>query len=463
MTKAANRWFELGLNLIVALGVAVGLTVVAVFVFVQYEAATWNRQLYKGIVLTPEGEPVLVGGDQYERIVTTMGGERLEIPANDLSYPVYIPTHQVVNDPLWGDSWSVRLASTTAGSSVHWYLVHDGGRPGKAYGVGYDVRTKGVQGYFSRSGFVDQLPSATDWFNVPSKMGLSGSVVQTSDREPFAQTRQPIRLLADNRLWVIDGTKREVRSILEVAEPAVLGTIWQFDRSRPIASRVAVRTATRVIVSADDGSKQFEIPIPTDLQRDSISISRKPDGQVVIVSHVSSSPNGEQLAIWLDAAGHEQRRASVPTTTLRTQDHTASNLLSLSCLPSFAGQWALVLIGSQAFDRAHAAPVSRWAAFGTMLGAFWPALLATFVIGLICALLTYRRQQRFALPGTALWTAFVFLLGLPGWVAYRWHRDWPPLGQCAECHQAAPRDRSRCTQCGARFPAPKPLGTEVFA
>jgi predicted amidophosphoribosyltransferase len=58
---------------------------------------------------------------------------------------------------------------------------------------------------------------------------------------------------------------------------------------------------------------------------------------------------------------------------------------------------------------------------------------------------------------------FVFILGVPGLLAYRFHRRWPVLEACPACKQDVPHDREACSHCGSEFPRPEPKGTEVFA
>ena len=58
---------------------------------------------------------------------------------------------------------------------------------------------------------------------------------------------------------------------------------------------------------------------------------------------------------------------------------------------------------------------------------------------------------------------FAFIFGLPGWIAYRFHRTWPVLEECPACHQPSPRDREDCLDCGKAFPPPPLKGIEVFA
>jgi hypothetical protein len=93
----------------------------------------------------------------------------------------------------------------------------------------------------------------------------------------------------------------------------------------------------------------------------------------------------------------------------------------------------------------------------------WPALLVVCVVAGILAGLCYRRQRRYAVPGTVAWIVFVFLTGVPGMLGYLLHRRWPVLELCPTCEKAAPRDRNACAHCRTEFPRPAPKATEVFA
>jgi hypothetical protein len=53
-------------------------------------------------------------------------------------------------------------------------------------------------------------------------------------------------------------------------------------------------------------------------------------------------------------------------------------------------------------------------------------------------------------------------MGIPGWIAYRLHRNWPALEPCPSCNEPAPIDRAACADCGATFPPPALMGIEVF-
>lgn len=55
------------------------------------------------------------------------------------------------------------------------------------------------------------------------------------------------------------------------------------------------------------------------------------------------------------------------------------------------------------------------------------AIPVSALVGLLCAIACWRRQVRYQAKWTKTWTVFVFLFGLPAWIAWRVHRRWPPL------------------------------------
>ena len=96
-------------------------------------------------------------------------------------------------------------------------------------------------------------------------------------------------------------------------------------------------------------------------------------------------------------------------------------------------------------------------------GIAWPPLVIVLAVSAVFAWLTWRLQRKYRRPATALWATFAFLLGLPGFVAYWLEHRRPKLEPCSECGQIVPRDRDACADCRTPFPAPPPVGTEVFA
>ena len=93
----------------------------------------------------------------------------------------------------------------------------------------------------------------------------------------------------------------------------------------------------------------------------------------------------------------------------------------------------------------------------------WPALLATGIVGIVLACVCYRRQRKYGLPWTGVWTVFVLLFGLPAFFGYLAHRAGRHGCLARTAAGTVPRDRPACFACGHEFPPPAAKGIEVFA
>jgi hypothetical protein len=96
---------------------------------------------------------------------------------------------------------------------------------------------------------------------------------------------------------------------------------------------------------------------------------------------------------------------------------------------------------------------------------FLPALGAALALAILLAAAAWRRGRAFGFSSRerTAWAAFVALFGLPAFVGFLLHRRWPSRLPCPHCRARVPRDRNACAGCEAPFPAPAPLGTEIFA
>jgi hypothetical protein len=138
---------------------------------------------------------------------------------------------------------------------------------------------------------------------------------------------------------------------------------------------------------------------------------------------------------------------------------------SAAVVPSPIGLSALIttFFPQQLLDSGRASTYRE--AFSVSLQMTWPALVIAQLLAAVLALLCYRRQARYGASRQEriLWPLFVLLVGLPGWIGYRFGRTWPVLEPCPSCDVDVPRDRDGCARCQAEFPPATRIGTEVFA
>ncbi len=86
-------------------------------------------------------------------------------------------------------------------------------------------------------------------------------------------------------------------------------------------------------------------------------------------------------------------------------------------------------------------------------------------LAVICAVVCCVLVRRYHFPTSASigWTAFVFLFGVLGLLAFLCVQEWPAREHCPHCQKLRTVDRANCEHCAAAFPAPEKNGTEIFA
>jgi hypothetical protein len=171
------------------------------------------------------------------------------------------------------------------------------------------------------------------------------------------------------------------------------------------------------------------------------------------------------VLFWLDAAGKVTRRRTVALEHSETvlDDPRVVVWFIGACLPAPLPLTIFPPLVSGEKTGANDGEATFFQTWRRGLTVAWPVLLAGALVGLAAAWRCYRRQMRYAQPRTAAWVVLVFLLGIPGYWGYRWHRRWPVLLPCPHCGATAPRDREHCPHCGEEFPPPPARQIEVFA
>ena len=188
------------------------------------------------------------------------------------------------------------------------------------------------------------------------------------------------------------------------------------------------------------------------------------DGKLLIISDTGTVEKTGQRLIWLAQDGSVAREKNIQLAHL-VNNASATTQAAWAAVVSAPMVLAFVLLAALApLEKLQQGTAETYLdGLGMLLQEAWPAMLIVMAIGAILAVLAYRRQRRYGLPHAAGWGAFIFILGIPGWIADRFHRTWPVLEDCPSCGQPAPRDREACLDCGAPFPPPPPKGIEVFA
>jgi hypothetical protein len=468
------------LTLVVALGIAIGWGFVSLWSGIVITQARGARAVNEALYVRVDGEPFIFRthpGRPAE--ARTLQGKHAAVDQQLLLHPQYVPAPGTY---LLGTAldWTRRMTAASDGGApaIYWYLVHDGRTNGSAYGIGFHASTKHVIGYFGRKGFTDRLPPREEWFPIEGSNGLATATVATAYGEPAASTSHQMAVVANRQLWLFDLQARTVKAVARTNGPATLGQAWrtleevpdtpglrQMSATSWVENKLLLRERERVTLVDPKSGDARVYPLPEDISSNYFGAFELADGRLLIAAQTNPDAVDNMVnysLVWLDPQGNVNEQKSLRLATYTASSRTEAVLGYLAMAP-FPVAVALFSLLAQAVAIQQGRAESFVDAFPQVLEFMWPAVLIVTVIGLIAAVAAYRRQQRFALPHGLAWAVFNFLFGVPGWLAYRFHRVWPPMTPCPACHQPSPRDRVACSQCGAAFPPPVRKGIEVYA
>jgi len=357
---------------------------------------------------------------------------------------------------------------------IDWFLVLVDRSTGRACFEGYHRLSAKRVGWIGVEGFAEAPLAPDAHFSVdaalfrtwPTRIMLTAEQVDWKTRYFDAPNTTPgqsplskhdVVLHAGDRLFLVDLAKQTTEELLPGA------TVFSVDSTvRPrhflstdssigsedvfkLDAYIAARTADRVILLSPRTKVREEYSLTDDLKARDFRISLPTNGSAVFQSRETISP--EQLAAdrrytmdvqSVASDGGELRSEQITLQAVRTLNLSRRTQLSVLALaipaPLLSPLLSTLQIGEED-------ALSFTAAFPKALALVWPTLLVVVIVALTLAWWTDRRQRVYGLGSSVSWFAFVFLLGVPGFVAYLVHRRWPIRNP---------------------VPSPKRMGIEVF-
>jgi hypothetical protein len=445
------------------------------------------------LVVARSGTPLIqfrpIGNNQELSYRTLDGqpaafdGERLALPE---IFPPVSKMPQLIDLPIgWGESLATIDHALPRGA---WYVVRDGRPSGHAFLVGYNVATKQLIGYIGRNGFQHSLPPRDEWFDVGrgsfssatactgglSADGLAGTYESVD--YPGNLQRWLIFMIDGNRLVEINLRERSVREVFATSAITSIAVTevsahQSKEEGRPneveIVNQVVVRAGNDLVVLDPSTGASRKFALPESLRNESFQLYAFPDEKILLhhSDYFAVDKPSEHL-FWIGADGKVTREKELrlvqnigrSNSTNRFMDSVLAN--GFVPVPIF---WTGMLVVVPASEYQENRQPTLIAAFNKFIGEFWPALLIAAGIGTVSAWAVWRWQRKYFRRNTKAWSAFAFLLGLPGVVAYWLEMRRAKLETCNDCQATVPRDRDACASCRAPFPAPPLLGTELFA
>jgi hypothetical protein len=470
MRMRSERFQSLALAVLLSIGAAVVWGVLCGWGVSVVDDVLSSNDAGEQLEFLRDGTPILVsyaGSDSRCRTCRTLDGKELDdakvnfVGGANLAGPEYRSMR------FAGLQWRQRITCVTDYWYSHeaWYFVHDDKLDGHGYLVGYDKLVKAKIGYIGHDGFQRDEPPIDRQFPVDGRrMSNPYTYRGASMIAAYTYSGSDERyLLADDGLWRINLKKRSVAIVRKGAE-FVSGAMLAMpgspaEQGKDYIPIVLLRTSDRVVVLDADGKEIADYPLPSELRQVDLGCVALAEKQIIV--HDENSPH--QL-VWLAAGGKIVRRQQVDFRDSRRQNELPDNVkipLAFPCPAPIAAAFVCYPWGPA--EGPDVSSLGYSAALCRAVGKYWPTLSVTAVIGVVLACVCYRRQRRFGLPWTAVWTVFVLLFGLPAFFGYLAHRVWPARLPCPHCGQQVPRDRPACFACHREFPRPAAKGIEVFA
>jgi hypothetical protein len=493
MKNSITRQIVVAILLGIGFGVVWGFGLGGIGSFIASSFGPKHDRDYEDIVVDQSGKPFIqtrVDNDWESMQYRTLDGQKVNLGSQDVSMLITLTgpyrAPRLFNYPM---TWRERFVGITGGEDppVSWILMRNDKRPGKAWFVGHQPRSRQLVGYIGRKGLRNSLPPKDEQFDVGSEPFSWG-------RSLFASTGywnvgalgygRPSRISTDQKsfetwvLFLLDGNQvqevdlltRQVRSIGNFDNVVSLGIVGYFPlneekpEEHPPESRLIVRTRDKIIIVNTFESTQSEFIIPDDLQIEELGIKMIGDDKLLLLINRGEWEGGAVVELrWINRGGKTQEAQTIQlvrsSNSTKPSDSVIPALLTPTLLPWVLGIGLLAPMGMLQDNQA----TSYTAAMTEIWHYTWMGFLIIPVLSMILTAIVYRWQKKYSRPHTLAWTLFVFLTTLPGFFAYWAMHRREPLAACPHCKHEVPRNREACASCSETFPEPKLLGTEVFA
>jgi hypothetical protein len=400
-----------------------------------------------------------------------------------------------------------------------WYFVADDDQ--HMYATGFDAFSKLPIGYIGRAGFGVSKPPLSEQFCVQSiaSAELRRFVLSSQNLDYRSLVRYHelwdgdsppqwyVYLLEEDQLWEIDLRQRTSRSVaqfnagISIARTSVPQTTFDQLDSKPgavvaeastqattdnaatatndeavpdddaeqqkYAMLLAVREPQRITYFDLPATKQHDFQLPQQLADRRFTAYLLSADQLLIHAYEQGDEywSGGPIVrlLWIDRQGTVAREQEVklagwvPDPPRRKAAH-ATALIPVPIV------WLVgMALGAPLYALQMNFASNYTSALALVVGIAWPGLVVVLVLALLLSWFTLKLQRKYHRPASGTWSAFVFLFGAAGFVAYWLEHRGPKLETCPQCGHLVPRDRDACAACRVPFAAPQAVGTEIFA
>ena len=434
-----------------------------------------NPPLHESIKITQEGEPLIeVWGGQrtkseYRHLDGTM---QQDIMKRSFESPVYLPK---LTKPAEAISWNRRIAgfSDYQTPGTYWYLIAPPNRSSTAYFVGYDPKSRRIEGYIGVNGFTSEMPTIDESFPISSSYQSSfdhvmvAAIQDSSVIEPYSDpdaewTKKWVQaagalpdhvwILSTGTLYEIKLRERAVHKLVENRPDLHSLSAFSIDRDGKTLQRLTLNGESELLIVEPQTGQSESVKLDPLLANSHYSFYQLKNGQR-LVEYVEGRSVGNRTWTshikWLDAEGHVERVAEAKLNYKPPSPPLDMGLAAYLGFPSplvAFGSWLYTPFLPEYSMKANS-PLGRLAEFFQNMK-LWIglSLLTGIATGWACRC----RERDIFGSSSWFWPILVGACGWFGWMGYICLRPLPARLPRGKWLPAQPE------------PA-QPLGTEIFA
>ena len=313
-----------------------------------------------------------------------------------------------------------------------WFLVHDGTEQGGIWFECYSEAARQRVTFLGTAGATPRIPPPEQRFRLRLREMLSGRRYSSllghsvSEFSGSAVGGASLYLADQHSIRQVNFRERSVTTICDtpsafVALTGVLRGEHSLARFRdrtfdPADWYLFVLTRSALVRMNAAGGDRLDIPLPDDVQYDTVSYFQRVEGRpLVMTAHSQRGSNFEEVsgAIFdLTDSGELTNRQNYAWRDLLSGFSTEAEDAIIGVTFPISLVIGGTAIASQILP-------SKWT-----LRRLWLAIPLSLFSGLLALWLCRAHMATHGSPNRNLWLGFVFLLGLFGYIGYRYHRRW---------------------------------------
>lgn len=424
--------------------------------------------------------------------VSTLDGKALPRNPDHEFASVYSSLSSDFDDPADVNtiSWLVHICSTREAEEndapALWYFIRDRYGSGLTYLRKYSIRRRTSEGFIGLKGFRETIPPKEERFQLPSYRSLDGvikphtlaashlSAGSWGSEYGYQNSGRTFHFVTRDGVWrEVNLTTQIVRDILPEMKFRSIQFAWIYvqrtERDQSSGDKkwipkeiLLARTDSEILTLSlprKDGTVEVQtrISIPENFLHRDVGCVHLPDGSGLLTADLGFDAKAN-VDRYLIQRHNPEGKFSEPEEISISRESISPVLFSgvpLLIPPVISGAIATGQRGLFGF------PVNQTPE-AYLMTKLWPIPV---LVGLVCGtfILLHARRNRLSNLEQISLLLFGLLGGFPAVAGYLTHRRWGARITCPMCKRPALLRGEACGSCSAEFPAPKQVGTEIFA